>query len=167
MRIIKVEIPATLQMQDPDNTLQSPEVRQQVAAYVRDREPNLAESITVKAREYFSADYSVFTVLRPDGDKLQLATEIWVVDPSIRSWHAVFARRGWLVILPVLARVTESVLADGLQPVTVVTKADAATVSIYGAMRAWRHPVILGPILVALTSGYWLFLHRYLMAFFG
>ena len=162
MRVVRVEFPATLLLADDANDMTSPDVRRQIAEHVRSCEPGVVELISSRARNYFPENYNVFTVLRTSDDVSKLAVEMWVVDPTIRWWGGLFARRAWHVILPVLSRIAQSALDDGLQPIRAVTQEAAARVSIFGTMRTWKDPLVLAIFILVLTSAFWLGAQRYL-----
>lgn len=164
MRVVRVEIMAKLVLGEKDVDLQNPTVSDELVAHVKNNEPAIMEMIRSRSKDYFPAEYNVFTVLRSGSDAHQLAVEIWVVDPSIRWWGGLFARRAWHVILPVLARIAQGAINDRLDPVHAIVQENSAKVSIYGATRSWKDPVILAAIVMLVTSAYWLFVHRLLTA---
>ena len=159
MRAIKIDLPATLRLRDPNGDITSDEVRSQVYAHLKASEYELCELIRQRTKEYVPVHYSVFVSLLPKPEGLGLTTEIWVIDPNISWGSALFARRAWQVLIPVLVRTADSVFVEREKQIGVDIDASKADVTVCTPTRGWRDPVILSAGWLLATSAYWIFFH--------
>ena len=166
MRAIKIDLPATLRLRDPSGDITSDEVRSQVYAHLKAAEYELCELIRQRAKEYFPVEYNVFVSLLPKPEGLNLTTEIWVIDPNIGWGSALFARRAWQVLIPVLVRTADGVFVEREKQIGVDIEASKADVTVCTPTRGWRDPVILSLGWLVATSAYWIFFHTNIAGFF-
>lgn len=156
MRVIKVDLPATLKSADTNITLASDEIRAQLFAELKAMDYELSELVRQRAAGYFPATYSVFVRTQLLPDKIGTLTELWVVDPNIRWPQGLLTRKAWQLFIPVLAHVVRETTTQRF-PTLVVEMAEAdARVTVLAPTRTWRDPVVLSGIVFVATSLFWL-----------
>jgi len=163
MRVIKIELPATLSANDPNISLASDEIRAQLFREIRDLDYELNETVRQRARTYFPESYSVFvrTLLAPD--RIGTTTEMWVVDPTIRWPAGLLTRSAWRLFIPILSHVARDAMTSRFQAITFDMKEKDAKITVLAPTRGWRDPVLLSIAVFVLTNAYWIWVHPYLM----
>ena len=66
MRVIKIELPATLSPVDPEISLASDEIRAQLYRELANLDSQINDTVRERARSYFPEAYSVFVRTLPD-----------------------------------------------------------------------------------------------------
>ena len=156
MRVIKVDLPATLRSSDPNITLASDEIRAQLFKELKALDYELSELVRQRAAGYFPASYSVFVRTQLAPDKIGTLTELWIVDPNIRWPAGLLTRSAWRLFIPVLGHVVKETTTQRF-PTLEVDMAEAdARVTVLAPTRSWRDPVILSGAVFIATSLFWL-----------
>jgi hypothetical protein len=159
MRVIKIELPAALTVADPNISLASDDIREQLFKELKALDTDLSETVRQKAKAYFPETYSVFvrTLLSPD--KVSTTTELWIVDPNI-GWPAgLLTRRAWALFIPILAHVVREAMGSRFEGVNFEMKEDAAKITVLAPARTWHDPIVVGIALFALTTLFWLHIY--------
>ncbi len=157
MRVIRIELPATLGSADPAISLASDEIRTQLFRELKALDAELNETVRQRAKSYFPESFSVFVRTHLAPDKLGTTTELWVVDPNI-GWPAgLLTRRAWTLFIPILAHVVRDAMSSRFHGVSFDMREDAAKVDVLAPTRAWRDPVVLSIVVFILTCLFWLY----------
>lgn len=157
MRVIKIELPATLSSADPQISLASDEIRAQLFKELKALDFDLNETVRQRAKAYFPETFSVFvrTLLAPD--RLGTTTELWVVDPTVRWPAGLLTRRAWSLFIPILAHVVRDGMSSRFQAVLFDMREEAAKVTVLAPTRAWYDPLTVAFGAFALTTLLWLY----------
>ena len=107
MRVIKIDLPATLRSADQGVTLASDEIRDQLFRELKSMDYELSELVRQRASGYFPPSYSVFVRTQLLPDTIGTRTELWVVDPTIRWPAGLLTRSAWRLFVPVLAHIVK------------------------------------------------------------
>lgn len=156
MRVIKVDLPASLRSADPSVTLASDEIRAQLFKELKQLDYELSEQVRLKAAGYFPPSYSVFvrTQLRPE--KTGTLTELWIVDPNV-TWPAgLLTRSAWKLFIPVLAHIVQETTTQRFPTLDIAMTEKEARVTVLAPTRTWRDPVVLSVMVLLATSLFWL-----------
>jgi hypothetical protein len=167
MRVIKIELPATLSSSDPNFSLASDEIRAQLFRELRALDNELNETVRQRAKSYFPEEYSVFvrTILAPD--RLGTTTELWVVDPNIRWPAGLLTRRAWALFTPILAHVVRDAMTSRFEGVVFDMREDQAKVTVLAPTRAWQDPLVVAIFMFVLATAFWLYLYPTLVPSLG
>ena len=162
MRVIKVELPATMSSADPELSLASDAIRHQLFQELRTLDAEINEMVRQRARSYFPEDYSVFvrTLLAPD--RIATTTELWIVDPTIRWPTGLLTRSAWRIFIPILAHVVRDAMSSRFPGVKFQMQEHDAKIAVLAPTRSYRDPVVVAVAVFLLTSLYWVFVHPYL-----
>jgi hypothetical protein len=167
MRVIKIELPASLSPVDPNISLASDEIRDQLFQEISSLDTEINEMVRQRARAYFPEAYSVFvrTLLAPD--RVGTATELWIVDPTIRWPGGLLTRSAWRLFIPIFAHVVREAMSSRLSGVKFLMKAQDARISVLAPTRSYKDPVVVGVVVFLLTTIYWLLIHPYVALTLG
>lgn len=157
MRVIKIELPATLSATDPSISLASDEIRSQLFKELKALDSDLSEAVRQKAKSYFPESFSVFvrTLLAPD--RLGTTTEMWVVDPNI-GWPAgLLTRRAWALFIPILAHAAREAMSSRFDGVHFDMREEAAKITVLAPARAWHDPILVGIVAFLLATLIWVY----------
>ncbi len=163
MRVIKIELPAVLSAADPNISLASEEIRNQLFRELKALDTELSEAVRQKAKTYFPETYSVFvrTLLSPE--KSGTMTEMWIVDPNIRWPMGLLTRRSWTLFIPILAHVASESMRSRFEGVVFDMREDAAKVTVMAPSRAWHDPVVIAIAAMAVASLFWIYVYPHLV----
>jgi len=159
MRIFKIELPATIRSIDPDVSLASDGLREQLGRELDALRHELSETVRARAVTYFPSDYTVFVRLAFSVDDHAAKVTLWIDDPTVRWPNGLFARRAWRLSVPIMTHIVKEIFEARLRSVQFDVNEKKARVSAYGPTRGWLDPVILTGIVAAVTTFYWLVLH--------
>jgi hypothetical protein len=159
MRVIKIELPATLGSSDPSISLASDELREQLFREMQAADPEISDRIRQRALSYFPESYSVFVRTHFAPDRAGTVTELWIVDPTIRWPAGLLARSAWRLFIPIMAHAVRDSIAGHFDKLNVEIKEKDARITVLVPTRGWRDPVILSVAVLVLTSLYWLLVH--------
>jgi hypothetical protein len=156
MRVIKVDLPATLRSTDPNITLASDEIRAQLFKELKALDYELSELVRQRAAGYFPPSYSVFVRTQLAPDRIGTLTELWIVDPNIRWPAGLLTRSAWSLFVPVLANVVKETTMQRFQALDVEMNEKDARVTVLAPTRSWRDPVLLSGAVFVATTLFWL-----------
>jgi hypothetical protein len=159
MRVIKIDLPASMSPVDPEISLVSDEIRNQLFRELAEIDTEMNEAVRQKARSYFPDHFSVFvrTVLSPD--RVGIRTELWIVDPNIRWPAGLLTRSAWRIFIPILSHVVKDAMSSRMPGVKFHMKEEKAKITVLAPTRGYKDPVILVFLAVILTSLFWLIVH--------
>lgn len=159
MRILKIEMRATLRSIDPELSLGSDVLREQLLTEMEELKSDLSERIRQRVITYFPPEYTVFArmAFASTGDKV--TTIIWIDDPNIPWLAGLFARHAWKLSIPILAHIVRDTFQEGVQSIGMTINEKEARITSYAPVRGWLDPVILTIIVAAASAGYWLLAH--------
>jgi hypothetical protein len=163
MRIFKIELPATLAASDPEVSLASDIVRDQLQKELDPLKDDLAEGVRQRAAAYFPPDYTVFARFHFVGS-LEAGVTVWVDDPTVRWPSGLFARRAWTLSKPILAHIVKEVFEQRVPAVRIEVNARAARVLALAPARGWLDPVLLTIVVALLSAGLWLVVQPWIVA---
>jgi len=161
MRVIKIDLPASMTAADPELSLVSDEIRQQLFRELAEADTEMSEVVRQRARSYFPEDYSVFvrTLLAPD--RVAISTELWIVDPTVRWPAGLLTRSAWRLFVPIFTHVVKDALSSRMPGVKFHMREQDARVTVLAPTRTYKDPVVLVIVTFLLTTLYWLLLHPY------
>jgi hypothetical protein len=161
MRVIKIDLPASMSPVDPEISLVSDEIRDQLFKELAAVDTEMNETVRQRARSYFPEDYSVFvrTLLLPD--RLKISTELWIVDPNIRWPAGLLTRSAWRLFIPIFAHVVREAMSSRMPGVKFSMKEQDARITVLAPTRSYKDPVFLVIATVIVTTLYWLLVHPY------
>jgi hypothetical protein len=159
MRVIKIDLPASMSPVDPELSLVSDEIRDQLFRELAAIDTEVNETVRQRARSYFPEDYSVFvrTLLLPD--RLKISTELWIVDPNIRWPAGLLTRSAWRLFVPIFTHVVKDAMSSRMPGVKFHMKEGDAKVTVLAPTRSYKDPVILVILTIILTTLYWVLVH--------
>jgi len=162
MRVIKIDLPANMSPVDPEISLVSDEVREQLFRELAELDTEMSELVRQKARSYFPEDYSVFvrTMLLPD--RVGVSTELWIVDPNIRWPAGLLTRSAWRLFVPIFAHAVKEAMSSRMPGVKFHMREKDAKVSVLAPTRTFKDPVVLVMATFILTTLYWVLVHPHL-----
>ncbi len=166
MRVIKIDLPASMSPVDPELSLVSDQVREQLFKELAEIDAEMSETVRQRARSYFPEDYSVFvrTLLLPD--RVKVSTELWIVDPNIRWPAGLLTRSAWRLFVPIFGHAVKDALSSRMPGVKFHMQEKDAKVTVLAPTRTFKDPVVLVIVTIILTTLYWLFVHPHLMMLF-
>jgi hypothetical protein len=162
MRVIKIELPAGMSSANPNVSLASDEIRNQLFQELKNLDVEINEMVRQRARSYFPESYSVFVQTRLAPDQIATTTELWIVDPTIRWPAGLLTRSAWRLFIPILAHVVREAMSSRLPGVKFLLNEQDATISVLAPTRGYRDPVIIAVAVFILTTLYWVLAHPYL-----
>src|SRR5262245_7927867 len=167
MRVIKIDLPASMSPVDPELSLVSEEIRNQLFRELSEIDTEMNETVRQRARSYFPERYSVFvrTVLSPD--RVGINTELWIVDPNIRWPSGLLTRSAWRIFIPILSHVVQDAMSSRMPGVKFHMKEDKAKITVLAPTRGYKDPVILTVLAIILTSAFWILVHPHLTPAFS
>jgi hypothetical protein len=167
MRVIKIDLPANLSPADPELSLASNEIRDQLFRELAEVDTELSEIVRQRARTYFPDAYSVFVRTILARDRVAISTQLWIVDPTIRWPSGLLTRSAWRLFVPIFAHVVKDAMSSRMPGVKFHMKEQDAKLTVLAPTRTYKDPVLVFVAAVILTSLYWIFVHPYFGPSFG
>ena len=164
MRIFKIELPAAFASIDPNVSLASDGLREQLYRELDAVKDELAEGVRRRAATYFPSDYTVFVRFLFPADDPRACVTIWVDDPTVRWPSGLFARRAWSLSIPIVTHIVKETFEARVRSVRIDIDSRRARVASLAPARGWLDPVILTVIVAVLSAGYWLIAHPWIWA---
>jgi hypothetical protein len=166
MRVIKIDLPASMSPVDPELSLVSDEIRDQLFKELAEIDSDLNETVRQRARSYFPESYSVFvrTLLLPD--RVGTSTELWIVDPNIRWPAGLLTRSAWRLFIPIFTHVVKDAMSSRMPGVKFHMREQDAKVTVLAPTRTYKDPVILIAVTFILTTLYWVLVHPHVAMLF-
>jgi len=161
MRVIKIDLPAKLSPVDPELSLASDEIRNQLYRELANLDTQITENVRERARSYFPETYSVFVRTVADPDHVGVSTEMWIVDPNIRWPAGLLTRSAWRLFIPIFTHVVREAMSGQMPGVKFHIKEQDARITVLAPTRSYKDPVFLALVTFLLTTLYWLFVHPY------
>ena len=136
MRVIKIDLPASMSPVDPEISLVSDEVREQLFRELAEVDNEMSETVRQRALSYFPEAYSVFvrTLLLPD--RVGVSTELWIVDPTVRWPAGLLTRSAWRLFVPIFTHVVKDALSSRMPGVKFHMREQEAKVTGLAPTRA-------------------------------
>jgi hypothetical protein len=159
MRIFKIELPATLRSTDPDVSLASDGLREQLGRELDALRHELSETVRARAATYFPSDYTVFVRLTFSVEDNAARVVLWIDDPNVRWPNGLFARRAWRLSVPIMSHIVKEIFDARLRAIRFDVNERKARVAAFGPTRGWTDPVILTVVVALATTFYWFVLH--------
>src|SRR5262245_55201072 len=167
MRILKIEMKATLQSNDPQISLGSDVLREQLFREMNGLRYELGERIRHRAAAYFPPEYSVFVRITFARQDNKATIHMWIEDPTI-GWPAgLLARRAWKLSVPILSHVVKDTFQAGVQNVEMQIADGDARITSFAPTRGWFDPIILTGLVAVFSALYWSYLHTPLKYWLG
>ena len=94
MRILKIELPATITSVDPDISLASDALREQLRRELDALKEELGESVRRRAVDYFPSDYTVFVRFFFWVDDNRAKVILWIDDPTVALAQRALRAKG-------------------------------------------------------------------------
>jgi hypothetical protein len=164
MRILKIELPATIASVDPDVSLASDLLREQLRRELDALKEELGESVRQRAVAYFPSDYTVFVRFSFWVDGSRANVTVWIDDPTVRWPSGLFARRAWKLSIPIVSHIVAEVFQARAKSIRIDVDEKRARIVSFAALRGWQDPAILAVAVVLISTLYWLFLHHWVWA---
>jgi hypothetical protein len=164
MRILKIELPATLTSSDPDVSLASDLLREQLHRELEALRIELAEDVRRRAASYFPPDYTIFVRFFFRVEDNRAAVILWIDDPTVRWPGGLFARRAWRLSVPIVAHIVKESFEERIKSIRMDIHEKKARVVSLAPLRGWLDPVILTVIVTLISAGYWLLVHPWIWA---
>src|SRR5262249_1976102 len=160
MRILKFELPATLASIDPDISLASDVLREQLHRELDALKDQLAEQVRQRAIPYFPSDYTVFVRFWVGEDRARVI--LWIEDPTVRWPSGLLARRAWKLSIPIVTHIVKEVFEARVKSIRIDINERKVRVSSLAPVRGWLDPVLLTVVVTAINAAYWLIIHPWL-----
>jgi hypothetical protein len=162
MRVIKIDLPATMSPVDPEISLVSDEVREQLFRELAAVDNEMSETVRQRALSYFPEAYSVFvrTLLLPD--RVGVSTELWIVDPTVRWPAGLLTRSAWRLFIPIFSHAVKDAMSSRMPGVKFHMKEKEAKVTVLAPTRGYKDPLVLVILTFILTTLYWLVVHPHI-----
>ena len=167
MRVINIELPATLASADPAISLASDEIRAQLFHELKALDAELNETVRQRAKAYFPENFSVFVRTHLAPDKLGTLTELWIVDPNVRWPAGLLTRRAWSLFIPILAHAVREGMSSRFQGIHFDMHEQQAIVRAFAPRRSFTDPVLLSIAVAVLTSLLWVYVVPHLTPAMG
>ena len=164
MRIFKIELPATIRSIDPDVSLASDGLREQLGRELDALRQELSETVRARAVTYFPSDYTVFVRLSFSVDDHAAKVILWIDDPNVRWPNGLFARRAWKLSVPIMTHIVKEIFDARLRSIRFDINERKARVAAFAPARGWADPVILTGIVALASTLYWLVVHPWFWA---
>ena len=163
MRVIKIELPASLSPVDPEISLASDEIRSQLYRELANLDSQINDNVRERARSYFPQAYSVFVRTLPDPDRVSTSTQLWIVDPNIRWPAGLLTRSAWKLFVPIFAHVVREAMTSQMPGVKFTIKEQDAKVSVFAPTRTYKDPLVVAIVTFLLTTAYWLLVQPHVL----
>jgi hypothetical protein len=162
MRVIKIDLPASMTPVDPELSLASGEIRDQLFRELAALDTEINEVVRQRARSYFPDAYSVFvrTLLLPD--RVATSTELWIVDPTVRWPAGLLTRSAWRLFIPIFAHIVRDAMSSRMPGIKFNLRDQDGRITVLAPTRSYKDPVILVIATFLLTTLYWLVIHPHL-----
>jgi hypothetical protein len=162
MRVIKIDLPASMSPVDPELSLASGEIRDQLFRELAALDTEINEVVRQRARSYFPDAYSVFvrTLLLPD--RVAPSTELWIVDPTVRWPAGLLTRSAWRLFIPIFAHIVRDAMSSRMPGIKFNLRDQDGRITVLAPTRSYKDPVILVIATFLLTTLYWLVIHPHL-----
>jgi len=155
MRILRIDLPASLKSNNAQINLSSGTVREQFRSEMDSLKGELSEIIRHRASAYFPSDYTVYVRISFLPETNGAKTIIWVDDPNVRWPAALFARRAWALSIPILSHIIKEAFEERVQSVSMKIDEKNAKITSFAPVRGWNDPVILTIGVLVLSTGFW------------
>ena len=162
MRILKIELPATITSVDPDISLASDALREQLRRELDALKEELGEGVRRRAVDYFPSDYTVFVRFFFWVDDNRVKVVLWIDDPTVGWPSGLFARRAWRLSIPIVAHIVKETFEARVKSIRIDVDERKARVASLAPARGWLDPVILTIVVALISAGYWLFAHPWM-----
>jgi hypothetical protein len=162
MRLLKIELSATLSSSDPDISLTSDSLREQLQRELTALQNELAEEVRRRATSYFPSEYTVFVRFFFWVDDNKAKVILWVDDPTVRWLSGLFARRAWKLSVPIVAHIVKETFEARVKSIRIDINERLARVVSLAPARGWLDPVILTFIVTLISACYWLVVHPWI-----
>jgi hypothetical protein len=167
MRIFKIELPATLTSIDPDISLASDPLREQLRRELDAVTYELGETVRQRAASYFPPEFTLFARFSFfTADNRALVT-LWIDDPTVGWPSGLFARRAWRLLVPIVTHVVRESFEARVRSIRIEVDEKRVRVASLAPARAWNDPVILAVVVTLLGAGFWLLVHPWLWGLLG
>ena len=162
MRVIKIDLPASMSPVDPELSLASGEIRDQLFRELAALDSEINEVVRQRARSYFPDAYSVFvrTLLLPD--RVATSTELWIVDPTVRWPAGLLTRSAWRLFIPIFAHIVRDAMSSRMPGIKFNLRDQDGRITVLAPTRSYKDPVILVLATFLLTTLFWLVIHPHL-----
>jgi len=162
MRVIKIDLPASMTPVDPELSLASGEIRDQLFRELAALDTEINEVVRQRARSYFPDAYSVFvrTLLLPD--RVATSTELWIVDPTVRWPAGLLTRSAWRLFIPIFAHIVRDAMSSRMPGIKFNLRDQDGRITVLAPTRSYKDPVILVLATFLLTTLFWLVIHPHL-----
>jgi hypothetical protein len=164
MRIFKIELPATLTSVDPDISLASDPLREQLRRELDALTHELGENVRQRAATYFPPEFTVFVRFAFFTDDSRAKVTLWIDDPTVRWPGGLFARRAWRLLVPIVIHIVRETFEARVRSIRMEIDEKRARVASLAPARVWNDPVILAAIVTLLGAVYWLLVHPWIWA---
>jgi hypothetical protein len=164
MRIFKIELPATLTSVDPDISLASDPLRDQLRRELDALTHELGENVRQRAATYFPPEFTVFVRFTFFTDDNRAKVTLWIDDPTVRWPGGLFARRAWRLLVPIVMHIVRETFEARVRSIRMEIDEKRARVASLAPTRVWNDPAILAIIVTLLGAGYWLIVHPWIWA---
>jgi hypothetical protein len=164
MRIFKIDLPATLASIDPDISLASDPLRDQLRRELDALTLELGENVRQRAATYFPPEFTVFVRFAFFTDDNRARVTLWIDDPTVRWPSGLFARRAWRLLVPVVTHVVRETFEARVRSIRMDIDERRARVTSLAPARAWSDPAILAIAVTLLGAVFWLIVHPWLWA---
>ena len=162
MRILKIELPAALASMDPDISLASNVLREQLYRELDALKDNLAEEVRQRAIPYFPSDYTVFVRFFFWVGENRVRVILWIEDPTVHWPSGLLARRAWRLSIPIVTHIVKEVFEARVKSIRMDINERKVRVSSLAPVRGWLDPVLLTVVVTAINTVYWLLIHPWL-----
>jgi hypothetical protein len=159
MRIFKIELPAAIKSIDPDISLASDALRDQLRRELDALTYELGENVRQRAATYFPADFTVFVRFSFWTEANRARVTLWIDDPTVRWPSGLFARRAWRLLVPIVTHIVKETFEARVKSIRIEIDEKKALVSSLAPARVWNDPVILAVTVMLVGSCYWLIVH--------
>jgi hypothetical protein len=151
---------------DPEISLVSDEVREQLFRELAAVDSEMSETVRQRALSYFPEAYSVFvrTLLLPD--RVGVSTELWIVDPTVRWPAGLLTRSAWRLFIPIFSHAVKDAMSSRMPGVKFHMKEKEAKVTVLAPTRSYKDPLVLVLLTFILTTLYWLVVHPHVSVLF-
>jgi hypothetical protein len=162
MRVIKIDLPASMSPVDPELSLASGEIRDQLFRELAALDTEINEVVRQRARSYFPDAYSVFvrTLLLPD--RVATSTELWIVDPTVRWPAGLLTRSAWRLFIPIFAHIVRDAMSSRMPGIKFNLRDQDGRITVLAPTRSYKDPILLILATFLLTTLYWLVIHPHL-----
>ena len=162
MRILKFELPATLASIDPNLSLASDELREQLYRELDALKDKLAEEVRQRAIPYFPPDFTVFVRFLFWAGENKARVILWIEDPTVRWPSGLLARRAWKLSIPIVTHIVKEVFEARVKSIRMDINERKVRVLSLAPVRGWFDPLVLTVVVTAINAAYWLIIHPWL-----